>query len=137
MYQSTSPSFRGACRAILTAGPLFVALTMAAMLYMQLPKAIIVDPAALVATCLLLLFALIFGPLVACVPIVIGTVAMRGLSRSVALLSSRPAWTAIGLIIGIGVSYFAGLLRISGEVAFALTITCGVSAWLSHNPEGE
>lgn len=137
MYRSTSSSFRGCSRAILTAGPLFVALTMAAMLYMQLPKAINVEPAALVTTPLILLFASIFGPFVACLPIAIGTVAMRGLSHSVPSLSCRPAWTAIGLMIGIGVSHSADLLRESGEVAFALIITCGVSAWLCHNRDTE
>lgn len=133
MYKSRTPTFRGASRAIIAAGPLFVALSLAALLYMQLPRAISVEPAAIIATPFILLFAFIFGPFIACLPIAIGTCAMHGLSQHIPLLACRPAWAAMGLAIGTGVAHASGVLADSGAIAFALIATCGVSGWLCHS----
>lgn len=134
MYQPHSPSFRGACRAIITAGPLFVALTGVALFYMEIPAPIRVDPAALIIIPTILLFALIFGPFIACLPILVGTLIMQSMSDHVPILSARPIWAAVGSAIGAGAAYGIGLFQNSGETAFALIVTCGVSAWLSHGP---
>ena len=132
MYRPYSPSFRGACRAILIAGPLFVSLIGAALFYMQMPAAIDFDPAAIIMIPTILLFALIFGPFVACLPILVGTIAMQGMADKIPILSARPAWAATGLAIGAGVAYASDLLQGSGETSFALILTCCVSAWLCH-----
>lgn len=134
MYQPHSPNFRGACRAIITAGPLFVTLTGAALLYMQIPAPIRVDPAALIIIPTILLFALIFGPFLACLPILVGTLVMRGISDHAPILAARPIWAAVGSAIGAGAAYGIGLFQNSGETTFALVVTCGASAWLCHGP---
>ena len=94
MYEPPKTAFRGASRAILTAGPLCVALSLAAMAYMELPDAIDLEPAALLGIPVVLLFALIFGPFVACSPIAAGTFLMHHLADRFDILSARPAWAA-------------------------------------------
>ena len=91
MYEPPKTAFRGASRAILTAGPLCVALSLAAMAYMELPDAIDLEPAALLGIPVVLLFALIFGPFVACFPIAAGTFLMHHLADRFDILSAdRP-----------------------------------------------
>ncbi|MCI4589961.1 hypothetical protein MOK15_07630 [Sphingobium sp. BYY-5] len=133
MYSSRSTSFRGASRAILSAGPVFVAATMAAWLYLQLPAPVPVEAGMLIAVPLIMLFALIFGPFVACVPILLGTVMMDWLSSRCWPCAPRITWLAVGVAIGTGLAILLGATKDSPEIAFALTVTCGLSAWLSHS----
>ncbi|HCW60582.1 MULTISPECIES: hypothetical protein [Sphingobium] len=133
MYEPPKTAFRGASRAILTAGPLCVALSLAAMAYMELPDAIDLEPAALLGIPVVLLFALIFGPFVACSPIAAGTFLMHHLADRFDILSARPAWAAAGLLTGAAFVWAIGLFTSSGTVSFALIATSGVCAWLSHS----
>jgi hypothetical protein len=133
MYQPRTTSFRGASRAILTAGPVFVAAMMAAWLYLQLPAAIPFEAGMLVAAPLMLLFALIFGPFVACLPVLLGTVAMDWLSSWCWLFAPRVSWLAVGIAIGTGFALSIGATKDSPELTFALILTCGLSAWLCHS----
>lgn len=133
MYEPPKTAFRGASRAILTAGPLCVALSLAAMAYMELPDAIDLEPAALLGIPVVLLFALIFGPFVACFPIAAGTFLMHHLADRFDILSARPAWAAAGLLAGTAFVWATGLFATSGAVSFALIATSGVCAWLSHS----
>ena len=133
MYQPSPTINRGAARAILSAGPVFLTLTCAATLYKTLPAPIPVDLASFAILFLLLLFGLIFGPFVACIPILIGASAMTYMSRRVTWLSARPIWLATGLLIGLGAAHGMTLLQTAPELAFALVATCGLSAYLCHN----
>lgn len=133
MYQPSPAINRGASRAILSAGPVFLALTFVATLYNSLPVPLPVDLKSLIILIPLFLFGLIFGPIVACFPILIGTAAMTYLSRHIAWLSSRPAWLAVGLLIGLGAAHGLTLIETSPELAFALIVTSGLSAYLSHD----
>ncbi|WP_300399236.1 hypothetical protein [uncultured Sphingobium sp.] len=133
MYEPPKTAFRGASRAILTAGPLCVALSLAAMAYMELPDAIDLEPAALLGIPVVLLFALIFGPFVACLPIAAGTFLMHHLADRFDILSARPAWAAAGLLTGAAFVWAIGLFTSSGTGSFALIATSGVCAWLSHS----
>lgn len=132
MYNPNRTSFRGASHAILIAGPLFVSLVLATMLYAQLPQAIAIDLKAIAALPVILLLAAIFGPFIACIPIAIGTVAMHGLSRSCRLLDSPLIWLLTGAAIGTGTSYATGLFDESREIAFALITTCAACARLAY-----
>lgn len=134
MSHADPAHLRGAARAILTAGPLFVTLYLAADLYRRIPDAITVDWGVFIALPLILLFALIFGPLIAAVPIVIGTAAMQGLARHWAPLDNPLAWLLAGLAIGLGAAHGTGLLQQSGNIAFALIATCTICAGLSYRP---
>ncbi len=91
MSHADPAHLRGAARAILTAGPLFVTLYLAADLYRRIPDAITVDWGIFIILPLILLFALIFGPLVAAIPIIIGTTSMRVLAYHCPLLAPPPS----------------------------------------------
>lgn len=135
MPHADSAHLRGAGCAILTAGPLFMTLYLAADLYRRIPDAITVDWGILIVLPLILLFALIFGPLVAATPIIIGTTSMRVLAYHCPLFAPRPFWLLAGAAIGFGVAYGCGLLGSARDVSFALIATSGISGRLAYTPE--
>lgn len=135
MPHADSAHLRGAGCAILTAGPLFVTLYLGAVLYRRIPDAITVDWGILIVLPLILLFALMFGPLVAATPIIIGTTSMRVLAYHCPLFAARAFWLLAGAAIGFGVAYGCGLLGSARDVSFALIATSGISGWLAYTPE--
>lgn len=133
MYQPSPTINRGAAMAILSAGPVFLVLTFAATLYSSLPAPVPIDLKSLIILLPLLFFGLIFGPFVACIPVLIGTAVMTHLSRRVTWLSLRSVWLVTGLLIGLGAAHGMTLIQTSPELAFALVMTSGLSAYLSHD----
>lgn len=133
MYQPPPTIPRGATRAILSAGPVFLTLTFTATLYNKLPEPIPFEPASLFIMLLLLMFGLMFGPLIACIPILLGLAVMTYLSDRLTWLAARPVWLAVGLLIGLCAAHAMTLMQTSPELAFALIMTCSLSAYLSHD----
>ncbi len=125
----------GAGRAILTAGPLFITLYLAAATYRRIPDAITVDWGIFIVLPLILLFALIFGPLIAAIPIIIGTTTMRVLAYHCPVFAARAFWLLAGAAIGFGVAYGCGPLGEVPDLSFALIATSGISGWLAYTPE--
>ena len=76
---------------------------------------------------LILLFALIFGPLAAAIPIIIGTTSMRVLAYHCPLFAPRAFWLLAGAAIGFGVAYGCDLLGEVPDLSFALIATSGLS----------
>ena len=128
-------SFQGARHAILLAGPTFMIALTFDMICRQPPVPSTWTVGTLIYASLILLFALIFGPFVACLPIMTGTVAMQWLVSHANLCTSRPAWLAAGLAMGTGLAIAIKTAAESAELSFALIATSGLSGWLAYTPE--
>lgn len=132
MYQAPSVYYRGAVQAILVAGPAFMIALGAASFYLRLPEPIAFEPAMLIVVPTILLFALMFGPFISCVPILIGATIMDVISVPLPVFRIRAVWLLVGLGIGWGFSWIIGAAQEGAELTFALTATSGLCAWLSH-----
>ncbi|WP_313395005.1 hypothetical protein [Sphingobium yanoikuyae] len=128
-------SFQGAGYAILIAGPTFMIALTLDMICRQPSVPATWTVGTLIYASLILLFALTFGPLVACIPIMTGTVTMQWLVSRANLCTSRPAWLAAGLAMGTGLAIVIKAAAESAELSFALIATSGISGWLAYTPE--
>ncbi len=110
------------------AGPLFLLSLTGAMLYLQLPEPIPVDPNALLGIGAALVPAFVVGFLLAFLPNLLGASLMATLAELHEGARTPFAWTAAGALAGTGIA--AAFTDFSGDwsSAFALILTSAVCA---------
>jgi hypothetical protein len=113
------------CAGAAAAGPLFLASSAIASLYLQLPQPVTVDVPQVVAFLIMLLPALVAGFCPAFVMGLFGSLIMGGLKAT-----GRAAWAAAGAAAGYGL---AVLLLTEAANSFALVATSSVCALICRN----
>ena len=109
------------CASAVMAGPVFVASSALAFLYLRLPQPVTVEVQEVVAFMVLLLPAMIVGFLPAFFLCLIGSACMIELTRNPA------AWAGVGAAAG---CVLAALFRLEPAFAFGLVATSLVCAWM-------
>lgn len=113
------------CAGAVAAGPLFVAASALASLYLQLPQPVTLEVPQVVAFLIMLLPALVAGFFPAFVMCLFGSLIMGGFSAT-----SRAAWAAAGAAAGFGL---AVLFLTEAANTFALVATSSVCALICRN----
>jgi len=112
----SSPSFTPVALASLTAGPVFFVSTALAATYLQLPRPVIVDPAAIVALIVMLVPLILVGFFLSIMPNLIGSSLLLVVGAAIPAARARPVWIATGALSGAAI---AGLTDMLAEPAYA------------------
>jgi hypothetical protein len=113
--------------ASVAAGPIFLAATMLAMLYLQLPWAVPVVPAAILQIALLAIPAAIGGFILSILPNMIGSSLMLVVGRAFPATRAPAAWVATGALLGAALAWLTGAFA-APAYAFGLILTSACCA---------
>ena len=113
--------------ASLAAGPIFVAASAAADLYLRLPAPVVVDSQAVTLVTALLVPAMIVGAIISLPLNAIGAVAMLALGERIVAARAPLAWAIVGAACGAGI---AAAFDPEPQIAFALVATSAGCGWL-------
>jgi hypothetical protein len=121
-----SNSLGSAGKAMLLAGPIFLASILAASLYQMLPEPIPVGVENIAQMFVVALISVPIGAFLACFPVLFGAIALSMLGKHSSLFRKPIVWTISGLLIGLAMITAQGGLEAS--MTFALLVTCAVCA---------
>lgn len=129
-------SHPGTFKAIIIAGPAFVFLTAAAILFDQTPDAIGVSADTIYGFLLIVGFSAVFGPIISTLPVLAGSVFLDMLASQFGIFSRRWVWTTSGLLIGLAFCASTGLMTDGAQLTFGITATSTLCATLCHRHYG-
>jgi hypothetical protein len=110
------PFFGPIALASLAAGPIFVASTGLAVIYLQLPDAMVLDPAQIPLIILLFIPAIAIGFVLSIAPNLIGSLLMLSAGGAFSAARGRPTWIGAGALVGAAI---AGSFGAFAEPAYA------------------
>lgn len=110
------------------AGPVFVAISTAAALYLQSPQPVTVTETDVVQFVALLLLAIPVGAILGLVPTMLGMLMMSALADRFVLAGEPEIWCLAGAAAGVGLAVAFGAWPHLPEAAFALVATSAICA---------
>lgn len=131
MYAPTY-SHPGIFKAIIIAGPAFVFLTVAAILFDQIPDAIGVSADTIYGFLVMIGLSAVFGPVISTLPVLAGAVFLDMLAPQFYIFSQAWVWTTSGLVIGLAFCASTGLMTDGAQFAFGITATSNLCATLCY-----
>lgn len=123
-----SRSFSGSVGlASLAAGPIFVVSTGLAATYLQLPRAMALDPHQIAPTILVFIPAIVVGFILSIIPNLIGSRLLLFTGQAIPATRARPFWIGIGALLGAAIAGSTGAFA-EPAYAFGLILTAACCA---------
>lgn len=127
-----SDSLGSAGKAMLLAGPIFLASTLAASLYQMLPEPIPVESENVAQMFVITLISVPIGAILACFPVLLGAMTLSTLGKHSSLFRTPITWTISGLLIGFAIMAALSLGEREMAMNFALLVTCAACARIAR-----